>query len=248
MSRTTVRVEFAVAGERIEAQVAVPTEPTATRDLLPFFRAVAEVVVGRAVRQVGDAGDTVSCRAGCGACCRQLVPITPPEAHQIAAVIEAMPEARREVVERRFAEARAKLSAASLLDTLLRPEDAAEGSLRRLGLDYFELEIACPFLEDESCSIYEERPIACREYLVTSPAEACARPSAETVRCVPLPAKASNAVSRIDEDPDKRFIPWVPLILAPEWSRSNPEGPPTLMGPELLRRFFSRLAEPAQPP
>jgi Fe-S-cluster containining protein len=34
----------------------------------------------------------------------------------------------------------------------------------------------CPFLEDESCSIHPDRPLVCREYLVTSPAELCAGP------------------------------------------------------------------------
>ncbi len=41
---------------------------------------------------------------------------------------------------------------------------------------YFHLGIACPFLEDESCSIHADRPISCREYLVTSPAVNCADP------------------------------------------------------------------------
>ena len=41
--------------------------------------------------------------------------------------------------------------------------------MRILGREYFQLGIPCPFLEEESCSIYHDRPITCREYLVTSP-------------------------------------------------------------------------------
>ena len=157
-----------------------------------------------------------------------------------------MPEPRRSTIRQRFADAHVRLAQTPLLAMLEDPTTFTDGDLQSVGLDYFALGIPCPFLEDESCSIYPERPIACREYLVTSPAAFCARPSAETIRMVPIPGQASNAVSRIDETPDARFIPWVPLILAPEWSRSNPEGAPTLMAPELLRRFFSRLAEPAR--
>ena len=38
---------------------------------------------------------------------------------------------------------------------------------------YYALRIPCPYLENEMCSIYEARPSACRELLVTSPAELC---------------------------------------------------------------------------
>jgi hypothetical protein len=33
---------------------------------------------------------------------------------------------------------------------------------------YFLQGVACPFLEAESCGIHPDRPLACREYLVTS--------------------------------------------------------------------------------
>jgi hypothetical protein len=56
-----------------------------------------------------------------------------------------------------------------------------------LGHLYFEPAIACPFLEDESCSIHPDRPLACREYLVSSPASACAHPSPESIERVDLP-------------------------------------------------------------
>jgi Fe-S-cluster containining protein len=243
----SLTVKFAIAGDEVEAEIEAPTGPTSARQMLPFFRAVAEAIVDRGVRHVVAEGKAVSCRAGCGACCRQLVPIAPPEAHVIADLVEEMPEPRRATIRERFAAARARLGETPLLAMLEDPGTFADGDLQRLGLDYFALGIACPFLEDESCSIYPERPIACREYLVTSPAEDCARPSAESISMVPMPGQASSAVSRLDEAPGERFIPWVPLILAPSWSRSNPEDPPKLMAPELLRRFFSRLAEPAQP-
>ncbi len=39
---------------------------------------------------------------------------------------------------------------------------------------YFQQAIPCPFLaEDKSCSIYEQRPGACRRYLVVSPPTMC---------------------------------------------------------------------------
>ena len=75
---------------------------------------------------------------------------------------------------------------------------------------YLGLELACPFLEDDACSIYAERPSACREYLVSSPKELCARPLTEPVQAVPI-----------------RFCPW----RARRWMRRRgTERPPTTDG------------------
>src|SRR5262249_43913345 len=143
----------------------------------------------------------ISCRKGCGACCRQAVPITTVEARRLRELVDELPEPRRSEVQARFAEARRRLTEAGLLEKLLYPEQWTEGEARTLGVAYFQQAIACPFLESESCSIYHDRPMACREYLVTSPAENCSRPTAEGVRCLPLPFSVWKAVARLDEAP-----------------------------------------------
>src|SRR5262249_44693347 len=138
----------------------------------------------------------ISCKAGCGACCRQLVPISEVEARNIGELVNSLPEPRRSQICARFAEARHRLEKAGLLEKLLHPENWPKDERQATGTWYFEQGIACPFLEKESCSIYADRPIACREYLVTSPAEHCAHPSAETVRCVKMPLKFGTALAR----------------------------------------------------
>jgi Fe-S-cluster containining protein len=116
-------------------------------------------------------------------------------------------------------------------------------------LRYFAQGIPCPFLEEESCSIHADRPTACREYLVTSPAENCSRPTPETVEMVPVPLKVWTALSRFDEVPaGGRYICGVPLVLAPEWAESHPEEPPPRPGPELLQELFEKLKESARAP
>src|SRR5262249_61904401 len=99
-----------------------------------------------------------------------------------------------------------------------------------------------PFLEEESCSISQERPITCREYLVTSPAENCAKLGDAGVRRVRLPLRVFNAVARWQVPPQEHFLErWVPLILAPEWAEAHPEDPPPRPGPELLRDLLDHL-------
>ncbi len=128
-------------------------------------------------------------------------------------------------------------------------EIGAEGEGMGVGMSYFDQGIPCPFLEEESCSIYGERPLVCREYLVTSPAEHCARPRAETVKRVKMPLKVWTAVAAFDEvPPGARFIRWVPLILAPEWAEAHPEEPAARPGPELLSQFFEHVTGQKAPP
>jgi len=152
-----------------------------------------------------------------------------------------LPEERRAEVKRRFAAGRERLLASGLLETLAAPDGVPREQLRPLGLAYFRLGIACPFLEEESCSIYSERPIACREYMVTSPAENCASPSAERVEVVPLAARVSAALLRAERRGGDSSGRWLPLILAPEWAEAHPDLPRPRPGPDILRDVFEEL-------
>lgn len=240
----TANVKLAVGDQVLEARLTVPASPTRWRQMLPLVQSLTDAVVDLAVNDVKKKGEEVSCKKGCGACCRQLVPITEVEARRIRELVDELPEPRRSEIRDRFAAARRQLEVGGLLEQLLHPERWRDGEGRAIGLDYFARGIACPFLEEESCSIHPDRPLACREYLVTSPAENCARPTAETVRMVKLPVKVSNALARIEQARSSDgSMPWVPLVLAPEWAEAHPDEPPPRPGPELVRDLFQRLTD-----
>lgn len=254
-STTVVTANIKLSGPdwELQTKMSVPQGETHIRQLLPAAQAFADAVVGAAINVSESRGEKISCKKGCGACCRQLVPIAETEARHIREVIEALPEPRRSEIRSRFADARQRLETAGLLEKLQQPSRQWEaGESASFGLQYFAQGIPCPFLEDGACSIYADRPIACREYLVTSPAENCAQPTAQTIRCVPLPLKVWTALARFDKVPSpERFIRWVPLILAPEWAESHPDNTSVSPGPELLREFLGyvnrtkqALAEP----
>jgi Fe-S-cluster containining protein len=239
----TATIGLKIGAEPTRLEITVPAGAARPRDLLPVFQGLTDVVVGVAVREVERQGEKISCRAGCGACCRQLVPIAGAEAHNLKRLVDALPEPRQSRVRARFAEVRAGLAAAGLLDQL-RQRGPEAAPLREVGLAYFRLGLPCPFLEDESCSIHAERPLACHEYLVTSPAEHCARPTADTVRMVKLPAGPAAALRGLDREASAAA--WVPLALALEWAKANPEPPPRT-GPALLEEFFGLLTREATP-
>jgi Fe-S-cluster containining protein len=229
-----------ISGTKVELEVTVPAQPVRPTKMLPVFQHLTNVVVEVGVSQAEATGEKISCTKGCGACCRQLVPIAKSEAYQLLELVNELPEPRRSMIRARFAAAREKLMQAGLLARLLFPGELTVEGRRQLGLEYFRQGIACPFLEEESCSMHPDRPLACSEYLVTSPAENCAAPTAETVRCVAMPGSVSQAVRTLAST---RAVNWLPLILALEWAEENPDQTPPRPGPEWLQDVFRELTK-----
>src|SRR5262249_33580720 len=122
------------------------------------------------------------------------------------------------------------------------PAECDQDNSGPLFTTYFAQGIPCPFLEEESCSIYADRPQVCREYLVASPAANCARPT-DTVRWLQLPFRLAVALNRLQDVPQaERTDRWVPLILAPEWAEAHPEEPAARPGPLWVNALLENIA------
>lgn len=238
----SITIELMVGQRPLKLELPIPSGPSTAYDMLPVFRTISDSFVEIAVLNAEDAGKTVSCCNGCAACCRQLVPISTIEARRLSDLVESMPDHRRVEISRRFESAVSHLDSVGLLPRLAGLTDGDRDGRIAAGIDYFREGIACPFLEDESCSIYPERPIACREYLVTTPAVNCAAPTPESIECVDVVGKVSNAVAALDVDAMKDSDGWVPLVLALQWAQTHPSRENPRPGPAILRDLFDHLA------
>lgn len=221
------KIHLKTLGGTHEIDVKVRVGRTRVSEMLPLLREVANAVSGIAITEAEKQGKHVSCKVGCWTCCSHLVPVSVLEARRLAEVLREMPEARRIAVEKRFSDAVAKLEA----EGLRRPGAAAKTALVSAESDpkaawedvsrrYFALQIPCPFLESGSCSIYEERPIVCREYSATTPAALCDTLN-DAVETVPLPFRMTEiATAFVNKVLDERFS-GIPLVLALEWARDH---------------------------
>lgn len=221
-------------------RVEVPVGEVTLAEVLPSLFQFHEQVQALAVAEAGAAGRRVSCRAGCGACCRQLVPISAAEAGLLYDWIATRSPAEQEALGARFAAATGALRERGLLGRLgdRASVRTAEG-IRELGLAYFGARVACPFLVDEACSVYAARPLKCREYLVTSPAAFCANPAPGLIELVEFPRTFLHTLLRLSAELDGRGA-WMPLALLQQEAR--PYSPARRPGPELFRRFVSLWA------
>lgn len=240
--RVAVKFELSSHDRTIEAETMLPKAPLRIADLLPVLHAFDDAVIGMTTDSLESEGRKISCRAGCGACCRQLVPVSEHEARYLAELVASMPPDRQEKVRARFRAALEALGEA-MVTRLRDPAQQKDLDQRRaLGLEYFARGVPCPFLEEESCSIYSCRPMSCREYLVTSPATNCARPGPDTIEMVPLPQKLSEVLYCFGDGKGYDRARWVPLVLALEWVDGQ-EGKDqrAFPAPQLFQNFVRRV-------
>jgi Fe-S-cluster containining protein len=245
----TVSVEFSLdwGDDKITATAEVPAGQTNLTQLLPILRELDDSLIGAAASQAVAAGRSISCKAGCGACCRQLVPISIFEAEALTAWVRTLPESQQQEIALRFDQALRKLAAGGILERLVAtgnefwdPENEAHKSL---SIEYHYQRVPCPFLVDEACSIHPIRPLICREYLVTSSPEHCVDPATLQTEMVPMPIRLMPALNRIGAEAEHNTRGWIPLVFLFAWMKANahPGDKVTGTGPEVLYKFLSRI-------
>jgi Fe-S-cluster containining protein len=241
-SSVTAQIKLTGPSWDLAFNLTVPAGPTTLKELLPIVQTLSDAVVNATVQEVEQLGAKISCSKGCGACCRQLVPIAEVEARRLAELVQSLPEPRQSQVRARFADALSQLDKAGLLDKLHDPQRWYREGYVPFGMTYFRLGIACPFLEDEACSIHPDRPVTCREFLVTTPAIHCQNPSAETVKSVRLPLRSGKALAEFEViECTPKLVRWVPLVLALEWGATHPDPHAERTGLEVFGQFMQNL-------
>ena len=217
----TLEIDLQTRFGRVKGNLSVPPGSVRLSELAWNSMAIDERLIGMAVASESRQGRQVSCKKGCGACCYQAVPLSPAETWMIADVVASLPPDRKERTLARFAAAKQRLAEAGFAERSL--ERAGEAEVLKLGLDYFRLGIPCPFLVDDACSIHPNRPSACREFLVSSPAENCSDPASLEIRSIPTALNLTEALSKLSAmvlggDPQT-----VPMTLALDWAAANRE-------------------------
>lgn len=214
--------------------------------IVPLMRRLGEGVQALEEQRAVEAGTPISCRKGCAACCRMLVPVSPPEAFVLYDRVYALPEERRHAMLSKVAEAKKQLEQAGLLGPLTALSETdrpfTDEDFEPLNRDYYALRMACPFLENEVCSIYDERPAACRELLVTSPPELCQDLARNPVSPLPVSVRIGTALGLLWSELAKEAPRLIPLPLALDWAdRHRDANRQEWKGTELLDKALDKI-------
>ena len=213
--------------------------------VVPLLKILDDQAIGIAV---AENGRPVTCAKGCSTCCRiQMVPVAPVEAYALLRYVEELPEPRRSEIRSRFADRVQRLTDAGLAHEYLEGrEPSTEDHARARMEQYLNLGLSCPFLEEDICSIYSQRPFACRQYLVTSPKEFCAHPLSDPVAVVPMILLPMQAALETGASFSGRRQFTMPLVLALMYAEAHREElEQTYPSTQVVARAIERLLTPA---
>jgi Fe-S-cluster containining protein len=188
--------------------------------LVPLCRFISGQIVRSSVDQATAADRNVTCRKGCSACCHYLVPLSIPESLWLYEHVQALPSAQRRTVMRAFTAAAAKLFSGGRLP-MLRSEEPQNEQIRCVSGWYRALELTCPLLRQDLCSIYGQRPLACREHLSLTDPAACSDPSMLAGQRIGIPVSLVNCLAEVTAELEQRPMESVLLPLTLHWVREN---------------------------
>jgi len=221
----TAELRLNIFGQDHELSFAVRVGPCSLRDLLPAARHLADGIHAIAIEHARAQAEQVSCQVGCAWCCRHLIPVSPIEACALAELVSSLTPARQAEVRGRFAQAERTMEQGGLLDrsapkgrhALVSTAGPGESGWENVSRRYFAARINCPFLEQERCSIYPERPLTCREYCAVTPAAWCQELSTR-VRAIERPVHLSEVLTKAANAIAGAAFMSIPLSLALEWA------------------------------
>jgi Fe-S-cluster containining protein len=210
------------------------------------MRRLGEEAQGLEEAKVSTEGKVRSCKKGCAACCRMMVPIAPPEAFALTEFIRLLPGEQQQRVAQRFAAVKSTLLAHGLWHRLVEIGESSgppnDEALEPVNQQYYSLRIPCPFLEDDACSIYEQRPAACRELLVTSPAEHCQDLVVNPVEPIPVPIRIGPVLGLLWSELTETPVRLIPLPTVIDWvERRRHERQGTWQGSKLLDAALDKV-------
>lgn len=247
-STSTEHCELSLATPtgRITTSIEVPTGFVPVTAIIPLGRQLAAQAQQLEIEAVQRDGRSISCRQGCAACCRMLVPLSAPETFPLLDAVRRLPESERARLRERLDRTWAALERAGLRSKLQTLADTtrpiSDEELEPLNRAYFALRVPCPFLENERCTVYEHRPSACRDLLVTSPPEWCEDVERHPVQSVPISVRLGTALGLLWANLRREAPRLIPLPLALEWAEQHePERTSGSNGLALLDTFLDTL-------
>jgi Fe-S-cluster containining protein len=245
-----IGLELGILGKEVDFSIAVVKGQATLADIVPLARTICTKITDVVVESICSDGGRIPCRKGCVACCGPyLVPLSVPEALRLNEEISAAPPNQREPMLRACLLAAHRIlnqkPPEPFLDQTTEPSQAGPAELNLVLSWYASLKLPCPFLCKGLCTIYQQRPMACRELFVKDSADACGGEQS-IAEVVQMPVKMPNALAQLASDFEGTTAEAVILPLTPAWYEQNKQRAdrtwPAVM---MVKRFLEIVREMA---
>jgi Fe-S-cluster containining protein len=243
----TISFELVIAGKTVPFHINVADKQATLADIVPPARRLSEKLTNLFLDRLRKNGQPAPCRKGCAACCSYLIPLSIPEVFCLREELLSMPaDDSREILRACLDTAEKILNSRSQKSYLESVSENGQFQTNQMSKWYAGLKLACPFLSDGLCMLYEQRPLACREHLVTGSSFFCQPDHGGEPTVAAMPISVLEAVGRLTAELEGLDIEAVMLPLAFPWAQNNlPRMEHTWPAVTMVKRFVEILEEMA---
>ena len=242
-----ISFELDVAGKTVQFRIDVAAKQATLADIVPLARRLSTKLAILFLERLRENGQSIPCCKGCSACCSYLIPLSVPEVFRLREELLAMPSSKSSRILKSCV-----IAAKRILDKSHEDIDANKLTKNNLAQKdeiskwYTSLKLTCPFLSEDLCLLYEQRPLACREHIVTGSAVSCETGHRTEPNVAPMPVSILEALGLLAAELEQSDVEAVMLPLALPWTQDNLQrSRQTWPAVTMVKRFVGILKETA---
>lgn len=242
-----IGLKLDILGKELNFSFDVGQEQARLADIVPLARTICTKITQVVVESIRSEGGRIPCCKGCASCCGPyLVPLSIPEALWLKEEISAAPSDRHESMFKACLLASQRILSQkppeSFIDKTKKLSHANPVDLNLVSDWYSSFKLPCPFLNKNECTIYEQRPLACREHFVNGSSEVC-RGRQGIAEVVKMPLQLPNALAQLAGELEGTTPEAVIFPLALLWCQENPKRAKRTWPKAMMVRRFVEIVE-----
>jgi len=241
-----VELELNIFGNSLHLYITAENKPAGLSALVPLAQ-LLNTKITTIIKSALNKEDTITCQANCSHCCKYLVPLTIPEAMWLREEVMQMPKWKRKFVYKSTtltAKHILELAPKSFLQELIEAQNETGSKSNDISKWYHSMKLACPFLLSNKCTIYNQRPMACREHLVVNSASGFCNPgNTKQPQLLQMPISLVMALAELTSELEQKPVETIILPFVLAWCDENYEYfEHTWPTSELVGRFVEILS------
>ena len=236
--RKVIGLDLDLYGKNLHFDISFGTDTVGLEAIVGVAREICDKITEFVVAKNIEQGERVPCCQGCVNCCNYLITASSAEIFCLVEDVKKLNDSFYKYVQKNI------LLACQQILKKKPPEHFDHSQLNDLSDWYKSLNLSCPFLFEGSCSIYDVRPISCREYFIKGSPNVCKgkRGFAEVLE---MPVSIANVLNDFCCELEDESDTSVMLSLFQVWADENSERKLKKWPAEYLVRKFTELLKNA---